>query len=46
MGSEKGLLEVKDLSLYDTDAKVRRMATQIYNEYLVNDAATTAFVTE
>lgn len=46
LGSEKGLLEVKDLSLNDEDAKVRRMAMQIYNEYLVNDAANTAFVNE
>lgn len=46
MGSEEGLLEVKDLSLNDEDAKVRRMAMQIYNEYLVNDAANTAFVNE
>ncbi len=37
LGSEEGLLEVKDLSVKDKDAKVRRMATQIYNEYLVND---------
>ena len=37
LGSEKGLFEVKDLSLNDKEAKVRRMATQIYNEYLVND---------
>jgi HEAT repeat protein len=46
MGSEEGLLEVKDLSMRDKDAKVRRMAAQIYNEYLVNDSNTTAFVTE
>ena len=46
LGSEEGLLEVKDLSLSDQDAKVRRMATQIYNEYLVNDAGSTAYVTE
>ena len=46
MGSEKGLLEVKDLSMNDKDAKVRRMATQIYSEYLINDAMSTAFVTE
>lgn len=37
MGSEEGLMEVQKLSLIDEDAKVRRMATQIYNEYLVND---------
>jgi len=46
LGSEEGLLEVKDLSLNDKNAKVRRMATQIYNEYLVNDAASTVYVTE
>jgi HEAT repeat protein len=46
LGSEKGLLEVKDLSLNDEDAKVRRMATQIYNEYLVNDGGSTAYFTE
>lgn len=46
MGSEEGLLEVQKLSLNDEDAKVRRMATQIYNEYLVNDVGITAFVTE
>ena len=46
LGSEEGLLEVKDLSLSDQDAKVRRMTTQIYNEYLVNDAGSTAYVTE
>ncbi len=46
MGSEEGLLEVKDLSMKDKDAKVRRMAAQIYNEYLVNDSNATAFVTE
>ena len=46
LGSEKGLLEVKDLSLNDEDVKVRRMATQIYNEYLVNDGGSTAYFTE
>jgi len=46
LGSEVGLLEVKDLSMKDKDAKVRRMATQIYNEYLVNDAASTVYVNE
>ena len=37
LGSEEGLFEVKNLSLSDEDAKVRRMAAQIFNEYLVND---------
>lgn len=46
MGSEKGLLEVKNLSLNDENAKVRRMSLQIYNEYLVNDAPGTAFIGE
>ncbi len=46
MGSEEGLREVQDLSLNDEDAKVRRMATQIYNEYLVNDGISTANVTK
>ncbi len=46
MGSKTGLFEVKDLSLNDEDAKVRRMATQIYNEYLLNDASITVYVTE
>jgi len=46
MGSEAGLYEVKALSLNDEDAKVRRMTMQIYNEYLVNDGKSTAFVTE
>ena len=46
LGSEEGLLEVKDLSLNDEDAKVRRMATQIYNEYLVNDSGSTAYITK
>jgi len=46
MGSEEGLLEVKDLSLNDEDARVRRMAFQIYNEYLVNDGVSTVYITE
>lgn len=46
MGSEVGLMEVQKLSLNDRDAKVRRMATQIYNEYLVNDSQGTAFLGE
>ena len=44
LGSEEGLFEVKDLSLNDKDAKVRRMAVQIYNEYLVNATQGTAFI--
>ena len=43
MGSEKGLTEVQKLSMNDKDAKVRRMAVQIYNEYLVNDTPGTAY---
>ena len=46
LGSEEGLSEVKVLSLSDEDAKVRRMVTQIYNEYLVNDSGITVYVTE
>jgi hypothetical protein len=46
IGSEEGLLEVKNLSMNDDNAKVRRMAKQIYNEYLVNDPGSTAFLTE
>jgi len=38
MGSEEGLLEVQELSQNDENAKVRRMATQIFNEYLINDS--------
>ena len=44
LGSEEGLFEVKDLSLNDKDAKVRRMDVQIYNEYLVNATQGTAFI--
>jgi hypothetical protein len=44
MGSEVGLIEVKKLSMNDKDAKVRRMTTQIYNEYLVNNAQSTASI--
>jgi len=46
MGSEEGLSEVKELSQNDEDAKVRRMATQIFSEYLINDAAKTVYITE
>jgi HEAT repeat protein len=46
MGSEEGLIEVKKLSMNDKDAKVRRMTTQIYNEYLVNDAQSTASISK
>lgn len=46
MGSEEGLMEVHKLSLNDKDSKVRRMATQIFNEYLVNDSQGTAFLNE
>lgn len=46
MGSEEGLLEVKDLSMNDEDSKVRRMTMQIYNEYLINDDANTVYVNE
>jgi len=46
MGSEEGLNEVKDLSMNDENAKVRRLTFQIYNEYLVNDGVSTVYVTE
>ena len=46
MGSEEGLIEVKKLSMNDKDAKVRRMTTQIYNEYLVNNAQSTASISK
>ena len=46
MGSEVGLIEVKKLSMNDKDAKVRRMTTQIYNEYLVNNAQSTASISK
>ena len=43
MGSEEGLMEVKNLSQIDNDLHVRKMATQIYNEYLMNDAKSAPF---
>jgi HEAT repeat protein len=43
MGSDEGLMYVKKLSMEDADAKVRRMATHIYNDYLMNDGSSTAF---
>jgi len=46
MGSVEGLLAIKQLAQNDENARVRRMATQIYNEYLVNDSESTAYVTE
>jgi len=46
MGSEEGLNDVKDISLNDEDAKVRRITIQIYNDYLLNDSESTVFVTE
>jgi len=46
MGSEEGLNEVKDISMNDEDSKVRRITTQIYNDYLLNDSESTVFVTE
>ena len=39
MGSNEGLMYVKKLSMEDTDAKVRRMSTHIFNEYLQNSMA-------
>ena len=46
LGSEKGMQEVKNVSVSDADAKVRRMATQIYNEYIVNNSQSTAYTGE
>ena len=46
IGSEKGLNEVKNLSLNDENAKVRRMTRQIYEQYLVDDAGSTAYITK
>ena len=46
MGNEEGLNEVKDISINDEDSKVRRITTQIYNDYLLNDSESTVFVTE
>lgn len=46
MGSVEGLIAVKELAQNDKDAKVRRMSTQIYNEYLVNDAQSTASISK
>ena len=43
LGSEKGMQEVKNVSVNDGNAKVRRMATQIYNEYIVNNSQSTAY---
>jgi len=46
LGSEKGMQEVKNVSVNDGDAKVRRMATQIYNEYVVNNSQSTAYTND
>jgi HEAT repeat protein len=37
MGSIEGLLAVQQLAQNDDNERVRRMATHIYNEYLIND---------
>jgi len=39
MGSDEGLMYVKKLSMEDADAKVRRMSTHIFYEYLQNSMA-------
>lgn len=36
MGSDKGMKEMQNLAVTDSDARVRRMSYAIYNEYLVN----------
>ncbi len=41
MGSTEGLLAVRQLVQNDDDELVRRMATHIYNEYLINDVNST-----
>ena len=46
MGSEEGLLEIKNLSQKDEDAKVRRMSTNIYNEFLINDSENAVSLTK
>jgi HEAT repeat protein len=43
LGSEKGLSEVKNLSTQDKDAKVRRITSQIYDDFVVRNAQGTAF---
>jgi HEAT repeat protein len=37
IGSEEGLLMVQQLAENDDNERVRRMATHIYNEHLIND---------
>lgn len=37
MGSEEGLLVVRQLAENDDNERVRRMATHIFNEHLIND---------
>jgi hypothetical protein len=37
MGSIEGLLVVQQLAQNDDNERVRRMATHIYNQYLIND---------
>lgn len=44
MGSKEGLKEVRKISLQDIDPKVRRMSTQIYYEYLINDSDKSVFL--
>jgi len=39
LGSDEGLMYVKELSMEDADAKVRRMSTHIFYEYLQNSMA-------
>jgi HEAT repeat protein len=37
MGSTEGLIAVQQMAQNDDNERVRRMATHIYNEYLIND---------
>src|SRR5690606_28535219 len=38
----EGMKAVKELSLSDVDAKVKRMSKNLYNEYLLNHSTTAA----
>ncbi len=46
MGSTDGLLQVQQLAQNDEDARVRRMATHIYNDYLINDVNSSITMSE
>jgi hypothetical protein len=42
MGSDKGMKEMHNLAVSDSEARVRRMSQAIYNEYLVSSSDRTA----